>query len=276
MVEDLPVVAAIPNYNMGDSLRRLLPQVLAQGYDRVFVLDDASTDHSVDVVREFSDEVTLVRSRQNRGAAANRNQIIDHIDDGALIHFVDADMDLVTAGIPAVAREMFARYVDIGVRLIGGLIRREDGTQEYYNYGAVFSLWGNITLNFQRLVNYWRHKPWLAAVVQRAAGPIIRDWPNILEPPAPTAAYWVAEGNMLVCSSMFRSVGGYDPAMRAYEVSDLAIRMERLGIRRQFDPGIEVVHHSIDVKGRNRSRYANRAMLYLIRKHGLRRFLTDR
>ena len=142
MAKDLPVVVAIPNFNMGASLCRLLPQVIAQGYDRVFVLDDASTDHSVDVVSEFGDEVTLVRSPENRGPGANRNQIIDHVDDGVIIHFIDADMDLATDGIPAVAREVVAMYADRGIGLIGGLVSRLDGGQEYYNYGAVFSLWG--------------------------------------------------------------------------------------------------------------------------------------
>jgi N-acetylglucosaminyl-diphospho-decaprenol L-rhamnosyltransferase len=89
----LPVVAAIPNYNMGENLRRLLPQVLAQRYDAVFVLDDASTDDSADVVRGFGDDVRFVRSDTNRGAGANRNQIIDQVPDGVLIHFIDADME---------------------------------------------------------------------------------------------------------------------------------------------------------------------------------------
>jgi GT2 family glycosyltransferase len=276
MAKGLPVVAAIPNYNMGGSLRRLLPQVLGQRYDRVFVLDDASTDHSVDVVSEFGDEVTLVRSSENRGPGANRNQIIDHVDDGAIIHFIDADMDLATDGIPAVAREVVARYADRGVGLIGGLVSRLDGSQEYYNYGAVFSLWGNLTANIQRLMDRLRDKPRLAGAMQRVTAPIMRDWPNILEPPVPAAAYWVAEGNMLVYSSLFRSIGGYDPAMRSYEIADLAIRLERLGVKRQFDPSIRVIHHSIDVRGTNRNKYANKAMLYVIRKHGLLRFLTDR
>ena len=51
MAKQLPVVAAIPNYNMGEHLRVLLPQVLSQRYDDIFVLDDASTDDSVDVVQ---------------------------------------------------------------------------------------------------------------------------------------------------------------------------------------------------------------------------------
>jgi GT2 family glycosyltransferase len=276
MAEELPVVAAIPNYNMGYSLRRLLPQVLAQRYDRVFVLDDASTDRSVDVVSDFGDEVTLVRSPENRGAGANRNQVIDHVEDGAIIHFIDADMDLATAEIPAVAREVFARYADRGVGLIGGLVSRVDGGQEYYNYGGAFSLWGNITANFQRLIDSLREKPRLAAAVQRVVAPIMRDWPNILEPPTPSPAYWVAEGNMLVYSRVFRAVGGYDPMMRSYEIADLTIRLEKMGVKRQFDPSIRLIHHSIDVRGKNRNKWHYEAMFYLIRKHGLFRFLTDR
>ncbi len=99
MGEQRSVVAAIPNYNMGHHLRKLLPQVLRQGYDRVFVLDDGSTDDSVDVIGEFGDDVTMVRTPQNRGCTFNRNQIIDHVDDDELIHFIDADMDLGTSDI---------------------------------------------------------------------------------------------------------------------------------------------------------------------------------
>jgi GT2 family glycosyltransferase len=276
MAKELPVVAAIPNYNMGDNLRRLLPQVLAQSYNGIFVLDDASTDQSVDVVSEFGNEVRLVRSRENRGAGANRNQIIDHVGDGALIHFIDADMDLVTPETAAVAREVVARYAGRGIGLIGGLVSRADGSQEPHNYGAVLSLWGSLTSCLPLLIDRLREKPHVARTVQRLAAPIMRDWPNILEPPAPTSVYWLHEGNMLVYSSVLRSVGGYDPVMRSHETQDLALRLEKKGVKRQFDPSIRVVHHHIDVRGKNRNKWASEAYLYLIRKHGLYRWLTDR
>jgi GT2 family glycosyltransferase len=275
MVKELPVIAAIPNYNMADSLRRLLPQVLAQRYDGVFVLDDASTDHSVDVVSEFGNDVKFVRSRENRGAGANRNQIIDQVGDGVLIHFIDADMDLGTTETAAVAREVAARYADRGIGLIGGLVSRVDGSQEPHNYGAVFSLWGNITSGLPLLIDRLREKPRLAEGVQRLAEPIMRDWPNILEPPVAASAYWLHEGNMIVYSSLLRSLGGYDPTMRSHETQDLAIRLEKKGVKRQFDPSLRVLHHHIDVRGKNRNKWANRAALYLIRKHGIYRWLTD-
>ncbi|QNI06773.1 glycosyltransferase [Mycobacterium kubicae] len=276
MSRHTPVVAAIPNYNMSGNLRRLLPQVLAQSYDGVFVLDDRSTDDTVDVVNGFGDDVTLVRRRENGGPAANRNQIIDHVDDGVIIHFIDADMDLVTEQTPEVAREVLHRYAPWGVGLVGGLVSRLDGSQELDNYGAVFSLWGNSTAVIQLLIDNSRKKnPRLARRIRRATAPIVKDWPNILEPPAPTPVYWVHEGNMLVNSTLFRSVGGYDPVLRAHEAQDLAIRLDKLGVRRQFDPSVEVIHHEVDVRGRNRQKWVNKASLHLLRKHGLKRFLTD-
>jgi GT2 family glycosyltransferase len=276
MVKQLPVVAAVPNYNMADNLRKLLPQLIAQHYDAIFVLDDVSTDHSADVVSEFGDEVKFVRADKNGGAAANRNQIIGQVDDETIIHFIDADMDLQTSDTPAVARETFARYADRGVGMIGGLVCRADGNQEYCNYGAVFSLCGNFTSNFPRLIDRWKGKPRLARAVRKVTAPMTRGWPNVLEAPAAAPAYWLHEGNMLVYSSLFRSVGGYDATLRCHEAADLAIRMDQLGVKRQFDPAIKVVHLHIDVRGKNRNKWANTATRQLIRKHGLRRFLTAR
>jgi GT2 family glycosyltransferase len=275
MASQSPVVAAIPNYNMADSLRKLLPQVLAQSYDGVFVLDDASTDDTADVVGSFRGDVTLVRSPQNRGAGANRNQIIDHVADGAIIHFIDADMDLETTETPTVAREVVARYADRGVGLIGGLVSREDGSQELDNYGAVFSLWGNSTALIQLMIDRMRSRPRLAGGARLMLAPLVRQWPNNLKPAVAAPAYWVHEGNMLVHSGLFKSVGGYDPALREHEIQDLAIRLERMGVKRQFDPSIRVVHREVDVRGNNRQRSVNRAALYLLHKHGLLRFFTD-
>lgn len=274
MAEQLAVIAAIPNYNMGHHLRRLLPQVLRQGYDRVFVLDDGSTDDSVDIVNGFSGDVTLVRAPENRGCTANRNQIIDHVDDDSLIHFIDADMDLETPDIASVARDVAARYADRGVGAVGGLVSRVDGSQEPYNYGPVFSLRTHLTA-IPPFVDHVRKNPRLTKAIRRVALPGEKRWPNVLQAPVPTETYWLHEGNMLIYSNVFRAIGGYDPQCRAHGAQDLAIRLEKHGVKRQFDPSIEVVHHYIDVRGKSRKKQQLAAMRYLIRKHGLVRWLTD-
>lgn len=275
MPRQTPVVAAIPNYNMGHHLRRLLPQVLERGYDRVFVLDDGSTDESVDVVRGFDGAVQLVRSPQNQGCTANRNQIIDHVGDDELIHFIDADMDLETPDAAAVARELAARYAAQGVGAIGGLVCRVDGSQEPYNYGPVFSLTTHINA-VPPLVDRVRKNPRVAETVRRVTLPGAKSWPNILEPPVAAPAYWLHEGNVLIDSGVFRAIGGYDPMLRNHGGQDLAIRLERHGSKRQFDPSIKVVHHYIDVRGKKRRKQQAASLHYLIRKHGLKRWLIER
>lgn len=271
-----PVVAAIPNYNMADYVARLIPQILTQGYHRIFVLDDASTDHTVDVIREFGDSVTLVRSRQNQGAGRNRNQILGKVDDEALIHFIDADMDLVTSGTAPLAAELFARYAPDGVGVIGGLVRRSDGTQEPYNYGPVFSLPTHLTGGFPPTIDRLRRRPRLAGAVARVGRTAMKEWPKIMEEPTAVRTYWVHEGNMIVKASIFRALGGYDPHIREHEAQDLAIRLQRMGVMRQFDPSIEVIHHHVDVRGRFRGAKQLQAATYMMRKHGFRRWLTER
>lgn len=275
MSKQLPVVAAIPNYNMGRHLHRLLPQLLDQGYDRIYVLDDGSTDKTVDVVKLFDRDVTLVRSPENRGCTANRNQIIDHVGDDELIHFIDADMDLETADTASVAREVMARYADRGVGAVGGLVCRVDGSQEPYNYGPVFALRTHLT-SIPPLIDRVRNKEQIANAVRRVNVPAMKYWPNVLEPPVPAEAYWLHEGNMLIYSSIYRAIGGYDPLMRNHGAQDLAIRLENRGIKRHFDPSIKVVHHYIDVRGKKRRRQQQESVRYLMRKHGLTRYLTDR
>ena len=276
MLRGLPVVAAIPNYNMGEQLRRLIPQVLAQNYDAVFVLDDASTDDTVDAVREFGDEVKLVSCGENRGAGANRNQILDHVADDVLIHFIDADMDLETPDTPLVARTLIERYGETGAGAIGGLVSRNDGTQEPYNYGPVFSLWGNtVAASLPAMFDRLRGKPRLAHAIHRVVAPMMRGCPYVLEPPVAEPAYWLHEGNILIRADFFRAVGGYNPILRSHEAQDLAIRLDKIGVKRQFDPSIKVIHHHIDVRGHNRSKWESAALRYLIREHGIYRFLTD-
>jgi GT2 family glycosyltransferase len=275
MSKQLPVVAAIPNYNMGGHLRRLLPQLLGQGYARIYVLDDGSTDETVDVVNDFDGEVTLVRSPENRGCTANRNQIIDHVGDDELIHFIDADMDLETTDTASVAREVIARYADRGVGAVGGLVCRVDGSQEPYNYGPAFALKTHLT-SIPPLIDRVRTRPQIVNAVRRVNVPAMNYWPNVLEPPTPAQAYWLHEGNMLIYSSIYKAIGGYDPLMRNHGAQDLAIRLESRGVKRHFDPSIKVVHHYIDVRGKKRRRQQQESVRYLLRKHGLTRYLTHR
>ena len=89
--ERLTVSAVIPAYNSAAHIGRAIDSVLAQTrpVDEIVVVDDGSTDNTVEVVRAFGDKVRLI-TQSNAGASAARNAGIMAAT-GDWIAFLDAD-----------------------------------------------------------------------------------------------------------------------------------------------------------------------------------------
>lgn len=136
--EKFPVIAAIPTYNEQDLLDELLGQALEQEYDSVYVLDDASTDNTLDVAYSYGKDVKVEAGRINLGSAGNRNRIIGKVG-RSVIHFIDADIQLNSSSTPEIIRDIMPIKLD-STGYIGGLIRNPDGNQMPWNYGPPFSL----------------------------------------------------------------------------------------------------------------------------------------
>lgn len=64
----------IPTYNRENLIAATLDSILTQGFEdlEVIVVDDGSTDRTVDVVAQYGDRVCILR-QQNRGPGAARN-----------------------------------------------------------------------------------------------------------------------------------------------------------------------------------------------------------
>ncbi|HVV25976.1 MAG TPA: glycosyltransferase family 2 protein [Candidatus Saccharimonadales bacterium] len=152
--EKLSVVAAIPNYNMADSLNALLSQVLEQEYDDVYVLDDASSDHSQEVAESWGSAVHFIAGRENLGAGGNRNRIIGALGRQALIHFLDADMILETERTPEIAREIMRP----DAAFVGGLVKEHNGLQLIFNYGPRQSLRNDLRVPLHLQLFAWGAK----------------------------------------------------------------------------------------------------------------------
>jgi glycosyltransferase involved in cell wall biosynthesis len=77
--EFLPVCICIPTYNAAATIRETLSSALAQTYPNftIKVLDNASTDGTLEIVESFRDErISIVRSETNIGAVANFDRCI--------------------------------------------------------------------------------------------------------------------------------------------------------------------------------------------------------
>jgi len=96
----------IPCYNNARYIGQTLRSALTQSYPHVevIVIDDGSTDKSVEKIKRYLDQITLIR-QPNRGAPAARNHGL-RIAKGRLIKFLDADDILLPDTIETQVKQM--------------------------------------------------------------------------------------------------------------------------------------------------------------------------
>src|SRR5512139_610584 len=72
------VSVTIVTYNSGRFIKRCLETVLAQNYPlkEIIVIDNASTDGTIDILEQFEDRCRVVYNDRNLGFAAAQNQAI--------------------------------------------------------------------------------------------------------------------------------------------------------------------------------------------------------
>lgn len=91
--EKIPEISVIiTNYNYGDYLEQAIKSVLEQTYKNIklFIIDDASTDNSNDVLKKYANIATIIRHKKNRGIIHTRNEALEFIKSPYLL-FLDAD-----------------------------------------------------------------------------------------------------------------------------------------------------------------------------------------
>src|SRR5580658_7720254 len=72
------VSVTIVTYNSGRFIKRCLDSVLAQRYPNkeIIVIDNASTDGTIDILEQFDTRCQIVYNEENVGFAAAQNQAI--------------------------------------------------------------------------------------------------------------------------------------------------------------------------------------------------------
>jgi len=95
----------IPCYNAGGSISECIQSALDQTYPKkeILVLDDGSTDDSLDVIRSMGDKIKWF-SQRNQGGSSARNMLLQQ-SKGEWLQYLDADDYLL--------RQKVERQVDI-------------------------------------------------------------------------------------------------------------------------------------------------------------------
>ena len=73
------VTVLLPVYNAEDYLAEAIKSILAQTYTdfELLIINDGSTDSSLDIIKQFDDERIVLISRANKGLIATLNEGIE-------------------------------------------------------------------------------------------------------------------------------------------------------------------------------------------------------
>jgi len=106
----------IPTYNGALWLKETLRSALAQTYDplEILIVDDASTDHTLDVIRSFRDpRIRVEVNERTQGLVLNWNHCV-RLSKGSLVKFLFQDDVLFPTCVEKMAR-LFERHERIGM-----------------------------------------------------------------------------------------------------------------------------------------------------------------
>lgn len=88
-----PLVSiVVPTYNVERYVEDCIDSLLNQTYKNkeIIVLDDASTDATVYLLKQYGNQIQLIQNKTNKGQGARRNEGLKQAE-GNYIYFVDSD-----------------------------------------------------------------------------------------------------------------------------------------------------------------------------------------
>jgi GT2 family glycosyltransferase len=248
------LIAAVPNYNAAHNLPSLLAQLLKQGFDEILLLDDASTDDSVQLVESnFAGKVTILTGTTNLGPAGNRNRVLSHLRSNDYILFIDADMELLSTGFRKHVLRIFEQETTVAV--IGGLIFDAHHEPMRFNYGYFSSAFrdsiGSVIEEVAVLV------PPLRQLLRPLARLCTVNLDIRYGTPERKTVDWVSEALCFVRGDVFQEVGGFDERLQYHEGQDLALRIHQAGFTSLFWPEVHARHLEYHVRSHYRTAWLN-------------------
>jgi len=114
---DAPLVSVIVlSYNRRDEMRECLQSVMGQDYANfeIVVLDNGSSDGSVEMLRDEFPDITLITLDENVGACAGRNRALERAR-GSLVFQMDNDATIMPASAMRMMVERFESEEDLGI-----------------------------------------------------------------------------------------------------------------------------------------------------------------
>jgi mycofactocin system glycosyltransferase len=203
-----PLVSiVVPVYNRAHEIGPCLESLLKLNYPalrrEIIVVDDASRDHTVSVVRGYN--VRLINQPKNMGQSAARNVGV-RAAKGEIVAFIDSDC---TAD-PHWLRELLPYFHDPRLALVGGYVDSPHGSSRLDHFEAV-------------------HSP-LNMGAKRVTGK------------GKDSVFYVPTCNMLLRKEIYIQAGGLDERLRVGEDVDFCWKLMAMGHRLMYTPEGRVTH----------------------------------
>ena len=220
------VAVIVVNWNTRDLLAECLAAISATAGDvdvETVVVDNGSSDGSVELVRERFPHVRLIANRDNRGFGPANNQAIAATD-SPFVLMLNSDARL----LPGTLGRLLARLESAReAGLVGAQLRDPDGAFQFSH--AAFPSLGREALILSG-VGRLLHGPWYPSFGPHANGQA-------------RAVDWVSGACMLARRAALRDTGVFDEAYRFYgEETDLCYRLRQRGWEVWYEPAAVVIH----------------------------------
>ena len=217
------ITAIIVNRDGEATLGRCLESLDGPGIE-VFLVDNASEDGSLSLVRERFPKVNVLLQEKNLGFAAANNLAAEKATGEALL-LLNNDAWLEPGALELLADRLRSRP-DVG--LAAPRLEYPDGGPQFA-WSPVRGFFGEL---MQILRNPFESQPW-------AHGTLMRATARLLGP------LWYTAACVLVRREAWRSIGGFDERFFMYfEDVDLCLRLERAGWRLVQEPKAVARHVS--------------------------------
>ena len=218
----------IVNWNVRDDLRRCLDSLRAQAIDgvQIIVVDNASTDGSVAMLRDEYPEVELIANPDNRGFAAANNQCFE-VSTGTCVLMLNPDTIMPPEGLKTLLAfaESHPRAGAVGPKLLNS-----DGSLQ-----SSCRRFPTITAALFRNTFLGRWFPRARA----AQTYLMADFDHI----QPAQVDWVSGACMLLRREALEQVGGLDTSFFwGSEDVDLCWRLHKAGWDVTYTPAPQVTH----------------------------------
>lgn len=219
----------IVTYNSAGRIHTLL-SLLRPELERlaaeVIVVDNASADQTVRVVREHHPWVRLIASPVNLGFAAGNNLAAGQAS-GRYLLLLNPDAIPAPAAL-ARGIELMDCHPEAG--LAGGELRGADGSRQ--PSARMFPTLRDEVFTLTGLAARWPRSRLLARLDRRWA-----------DPEAPALVDWLPGAFVFIPASLFSRLGGFDERFfMYYEEVDLCRRVREAGMRVCYWPELKAVH----------------------------------